>query len=97
MSAVAAPAALRGEIEKVLSQKIGKTPISGTLAWLTAELGGSGPAALSAVSAVLAEMQDAGRVTTRRLKSGPLVWKLTDKHHAAWAAQSFSITGGSAR
>lgn len=79
--------ALRGEIENVLSQKIAGTPISGTLTWLTAELGGAGKSAEAQVAIELAALELEGRVTTRVIpRSGELVWKLTDKHHAQWQA-----------
>lgn len=99
MTAVAAtPASLRRGIENALRQKIGRTPVSGTVEWLVVELGGPRKTVIGAgplyadVQRALRQMQSEGRVTTRRLRSGETVWKLTDRHHKAWQALSNSFT-----
>ena len=94
---VADPATVRKRIENALREKIGRVPFSGTVGWLVQRLGCNPShtlfgAACERVGQVLTQMQAEGLVTTRRLRSGEMVWKLTDKHHKAWQALSNSIT-----
>jgi hypothetical protein len=93
MTTVAQPRSLRGEIENVLARKIDGVPVAGTLTWLTTELGGAGVAAKARVALELKALEREGKVTTRRLRSGETLWKLTDQHHAQWQ----HLAGGSLR
>lgn len=85
-SPVNAPSALRGWIENVLRRKIDGTPVAGTVEWLTTELGGTGNNAVRMVGAELIRMQQDGLVSVRQLRSGELLWKLTDTHFTKWQA-----------
>jgi hypothetical protein len=84
MTTVEKVRALRGEVESVLARKVDGVPVAGTLGWLTRELGGEGVKARGFVLAVLQDLQKEGLVTTRRLRSGETLWKLTDQHHEKW-------------
>jgi hypothetical protein len=94
MTSSAQPRSLRGEIENVLARKIDGVPVAGTVKWLTAELGGRGQHAEDAVYAELKGLEREGKVTTRRLRSGETLWKLTDQHHAKWQDQRAGIPVG---
>lgn len=88
--------ALRAEVVDVLARKVDGVQVAGTVRWLAAELGGTTPQALGFVAAVLQDLQREGLVTTRTLRSGEVLWKLTDKHHAKWQEIRTSLAGASA-
>lgn len=74
--------ALRGRIRKILSEKINGVPVAGTVEWIAARLTGTRPTK-SQVRAVEAELSALGAMA-RTLRSGVVLWKLPNKHHAAW-------------
>lgn len=76
MSASVTPL-LRGELVSVLQ---GAT--AGTPRWIADQL----KAPVKLVRDLLETMRREGLVTTRVLRSGEVLWKLTDRSHSRWAA-----------
>lgn len=89
--------AIRAELITTLKRKIDGVPVAGTVRWIAAELGSSSARAIALTSSLLADLKREGLVTTRKLRSGEELWKVTDQHHAAWQAQSFAIAAPRAR
>jgi biotin operon repressor len=79
---------LRGEIEYLLSNRapdFDRGEQVGT-AWTAKAIAEELGAELDEVKAELRSLREEGVVTIRQLRSGHVLWKLTDIHHDKWQA-----------
>lgn len=79
---------LRGEVEYLLEHKEPdfERGVAVATAWTARALANELSVSLREIAPVLRELRQEGRVTIRKLRSGEVLWKLTDIHHEKWQA-----------